>query len=646
MNRGILLTQRQSKIIDYLLGKNDYTTISAISGSFNISPRMARYDLKEIAFFLEQNGIVLKSVPSKGVKIVINGEQKKLIRKLIKGSRLFSKEERDDLITLRLLLGDVCTYEYLSEIAEVSRHTIYYSIQSVENALEKHGLKLIKNKGEGIHMEGDEESFRECFLSVISSYEDYQLFSRVMAAFCTEENIIRSLNIIDSTEEAMRVSFYQTDLLKTILCYVLYRIENGCTIEKLGKKYDEIRKNRNIEIYSLALEKYGLNEKEKLYLIALFMNSKIRSLEKSAKTDSVSQQISGFLLEELEKLHRLDSMEKERFLTGLSSHLDVALYRICNRIPIVNNLRDQIRICLPLTYDFTKKQLQKCEEKYGISFSEDEISYIAMYVGSTYETSVKSDMQIKIILVCSFGMTTSSILESRLKQLLPDCNIVGSFSIADAENYLKNNDVDLIISTNEHDYGDYRKIVVNPLLYKQDIDYIRAQIFEINYDKLCSSFLDCYSSIDSLKKTAYLKDIIPAEYIQIIDRADSWRESICMAARPLLEADKIEERYVERMIQVVEEFGTYMVIVPETAFVHAGSNDGIKEECCALMVMKEPLLFGDSNPIFVRNIVVVGIKTNEKVMILDLANILDQKDNLNRLKDRDLSIKSIGDLHN
>ena len=61
--------------------------------------------------------------------------------------------------------------------------------------------------------------------------------------------------------------------------------------------------------------------------------------------------------------------------------------------------------------------------------------------------------------------------------------------------------------------------------------------------------------------------------------------------------------------------------------------------------MKEPILFGDNNPIFVRNIVVIGIKTKEKVMILDLANILDQKDNLNRLKDKNITIEKISALH-
>ena len=640
-----MLTQRQSKIIQFLLGRNDYTTVNAVSGNFEISPRTARYDLKEIGFFLEQNGIVLKSVPSKGVKIIADAKQQKALKKLISDSRIFSKAERDDLIVLRLLLGDVCTYESLSEIAEVSRNTVYYSIESVEDILEKHGLSLVKNKGEGIHAEGEEDCFRECFLSVIDRYEDYQVFSKVMVSFCSEENILRSLDIISSIEDALKVSFYRTDQLKMILCYVLYRIENGHTVDQLENRFEKARKNKHHEIYSLALEKFDLSENEKLYLIALFMNSKVRNLEGNRKTDSVSEEISGFLLEELEKLHRLDDAEKERFLAGLSAHLDVALYRIRNRIPIVNDLRDQIRICIPLTYDFTKKQLLKCEERYGISFSEDEISYIAMYVGSTYETSVKTDMRIKIILVCSFGMTTSSILESRLKQLLPDCDIIGSFSISDAENYLKDHVVDLIISTNDHDYGDYRKIVVNPLLHKQDVDYIRATIFEISYDKMCSSFLDRYANIDSANKKTYIRDIIPAEYIQIVDQADSWRDSIRLAAKPLLQAKKIEQKYIDRMIEVVEEFGTYMVILPETAFVHAGSNDGINEESCSLLVMKEPLLFGDTNPIFVRNVVVIGIKSKEKVMILDVANILDRKDNLNELKDPKISVERILDLH-
>ena len=60
--------------------------------------------------------------------------------------------------------------------------------------------------------------------------------------------------------------------------------------------------------------------------------------------------------------------------------------------------------------------------------------------------------------------------------------------------------------------------------------------------------------------------------------------------------------------------------------------------------MRKPLVFGDNNPKTVRNIVVVGVKNKEKLMILDLADILSKKKNLNYLKSEKVTVDGIGEL--
>ncbi len=636
----VSLTPRQSKMIRLLLNRNDFITISDISNLFDISPRTTRNDLLSIRVFLEEHGFSLKSVPNKGTKILAEKEDIAKIEQLMLANRNFTEKERNDLIILKLLCDDRCTYESLAQSADVSRYTVVHNIDDIEKKLKDFDLNLIRNKGKGIFLSGRESDFRRTFAYIIND-NDYRsdLFRKVLSDVCNKENSAKATQMIDAVEGTLKLSFFDIDRLSIVLSYGLYRISSGNTIEK----NEEVKKELSRYIRSLSV--FGLSRNEDIYFASVFKNSKVRNLDKKAEEGGISQTIARFLMEELDRLHSLNSEEKEKFLLGLTSHLDVALYRIRNDVPIRNGLRDQIRICLPLTYDFTKKQLLKCEEEYGISFNEDEIAYITMYVGSTYETSIKLDNQISILLVCSIGMTTSSILEARIKQLLPDCLFVGPFSRKEAIRYLEKNEVDLIISTNDEEYGDTKTIVVNPLLYKQDIDYIRAQLFEINYDKMCSSFLDSYASMrNENRNVTHLKDLIPEKNIQIVDGVDSWRDSIRIAAKPLLKDKKINEEYVERMISVVEEFGTYMVILPNTAFVHAGNDDGIREECCSLLVMRKPLVFGDKNPKTVRNIVVVGVKKKEKMLILDLADILSRKENLNYLRSADVSVEGIGEL--
>ena len=42
----------------------------------------------------------------------------------------------------------------------------------------------------------------------------------------------------------------------------------------------------------------------------------------------------------------------------------------------------------------------------------------------------------------------------------------------------------------------------------------------------------------------------------------------------------------------LKDFGTYMVLTPKTAYVHAGAEDGIHRNCTSMLVLKHALKFG------------------------------------------------------
>ena len=637
------LTKRQSDIVKKLIDKNDYITIKELSEIFNVSTRTIRYDLNQIKVFLNNHNHKIESIPNKGTKIISDSKE---IGLLLFKHRDYSQEEKVDLIIIELLTKDNNTYESIAESIDISRATVINNISQVENKIKKYNLTLNKEKGIGIKIEGNECNILDCFNSLIDkNYRNY-IFSKNISVFFNEENLTYVNTIVENVEKSLSISFYDLERLNIMLSYIIYRKSLNKIISKLPKHIETIKNNKNYDAYVKVLRNIDIDDNHKTYIISILMNSKFRSLKKVNKNSGISNEIAKFLLKELEKIQPLDKQERNKFLLGLSTHLEVALYRIKNNIPIENVLRDQIRICLPLTYEFTKKQLLKCEEIYNISFSEDEISYIAMYMGSVYESSVKIDNNIKIMLVCSFGMTTSSILESRMKQMIPEYNFIGPFSKHEALKYLKNNQVDLIISTNDDEYYNIPTIRVNPLLYKEDIEYIRAQLFEHNYNMMNKNFIDTYSSTyEKDKKINYLKDFIPKHHIQILDDIDDWRESIKVAAKPLLDEGLIKQRYIDKMIKAVEQLGTYMVILPETAFVHAGIEDGINKACCALLVLKKAVMFGDSKSKKVSNVVVIGFEEKEKTTLLDLVNILSANENMKILKNENLNISMIENLN-
>ena len=75
---------------------------------------------------------------------------------------------------------------------------------------------------------------------------------------------------------------------------------------------------------------------------------------------------------------------------------------------------------------------------------------------------------------------------------------------------------------------------------------------------------------------------------------DGWQEAIRASCQPLLEAEAIEERYVERCIEMVEDEGPYVVVAPGIALAHARPEDGVKRLCLSVVTLAAPVEFGHS----------------------------------------------------
>ena len=74
-------------------------------------------------------------------------------------------------------------------------------------------------------------------------------------------------------------------------------------------------------------------------------------------------------------------------------------------------------------------------------------------------------------------------------------------------------------------------------------------------------------------------------------KAGGWREAVRAACRPLLEAGAIEERYVQRCIEIVEKEGPYVVMAPGIALAHARPEDGVKGLGLSGITLADPVPF-------------------------------------------------------
>ena len=644
------LLERQIEIITLLLLKDDWCVSDDLVEALSVSNRTIRNDLNQIKVFLKEHNAELKSEPHKGYKIVADIDSRHKILGQLESAKSLSQEEIVKEICILLLSFESTTYNELATYLDISKQTLIKYMDTAESSLSKHEITVNKIKGKGLSVRGREYNIRDYMKQLISESElSNHVITVAEKSFLTTSSLKIARQIISDIEIHSKVHFYEQRKLELLLSYCLYRISIGKTITEydLGIKKEISIDGSECSIFYKSLRTFPLSDYEKYYLISILLETKVKHLNKKYDNNSDAEQLAKFLMKKLQLLHPFRKQNTEHFLTGLTSHLTVALYRIRNNIPIQNELLEQIKIRIALIYLYTKQQLLSQEDKYDVIFDENEIAYVAMYLASTFETSLQFDMKIKVLIECSFGTTTSAILDSRIRQLITECEIVGPFSTTETKKYLDKEKVDLIITTHEGTNYRYPTLIVNPLLNPEDADYIHARIFQLSYEKMCESFMNSYlKQEDNKSKVICIKDLISRDDIQIFDECKSWEEAIQIAAAPLLNAGKIEQRYVLTMIDAVRTLGTYMVLLPETAFVHAGNDSGIFEDCCSLLVLRHPIILGDGKGKLVRNIIVLGVKNREKLTLLDIVSIFQEEKNRVLLSDKNIDIDTILELHN
>jgi len=75
----------------------------------------------------------------------------------------------------------------------------------------------------------------------------------------------------------------------------------------------------------------------------------------------------------------------------------------------------------------------------------------------------------------------------------------------------------------------------------------------------------------------------------------SWQEAVTVVGRRLLTLGSIEEEYIQAMIDVVNDLGPYIVVIPHLAIAHAAPATYVRRNDLVLGVFKEPLYFGSEN---------------------------------------------------
>lgn len=628
----ITLNERQNSILKYLYNKKDYTTINEISKEFKVSVRTIRYDLDNIEYTLKDNEkISLVRTPRYGIKLEFKGK-----RDILTFSSIFdcveinSPEDRVIFIAINLLIGN-SKVEELANMLSVSKNTVVSDLKKAKEILNNLRINVISKAYIGTCIEGDEEDVRYAFINLyykISNADNYKLLKMIIDDFDSVKNDIEKR--IHKVENRLSLEYSDTSFkeLIIIIMYCFMRMGEYSNFNYSEEYIKEKEQEEEFEAIQYAFADKTEDKKEICYLMKWFKSAKVMSFinDKSDVKMDGNKYLAMRIIEDMEKYTGIDYSNDFDFVNSVVMHFSVAMYRMQNNFKIENPLKEDIKMRLGIIYQITEDVMKKYESEIGVEFPDDEVSYMAMHFGAAFERKTQEIFDTKALIVCNSGLATAGLLSARMEVMLPQIQVEGVCRLNNLEEELKNKDVDIIISTVPIRNTDIEYVEVNPMLNIDDVLKLKKLAFNNVYEKSSEYLVSKYKG----DKVSSVAEIIRKSNAAFLYDADNWRDAIAEASKPLIKSGDIKEEYVDDMIKAIEDLGTYMVFIPEIAFVHA-SNKNVVNNAVSMLTLKNEIYFGDNSEVRIKSVVVLANKDENKNLI-ELINILTKNNNAEKFK--------------
>lgn len=628
----ITLNERQNSILKYLYNKKNYTTINEISKEFKVSVRTIRYDLDNIEYMLKDNDkISLVRTPRYGIKLEFKGK-----RDILTFSSIFdcveinSPEDRVIFIAINLLIGN-SKVEELANMLSISKNTVVSDLKKAKEILNNLRINVISKAYVGTCIEGDEEDVRYAFINLyykISNADNYKLLKMIIDDFDSVKNDIEER--IHKVENKLSLEYSDTSFkeLIIIIMYCFMRMGEYSNFNYSEEYIHEKEQEEEFEAIQYAFADKTEDKKEICYLMKWFKSAKVMSFinDKSDVKMDGNKYLAMRIIEDMEKYTGIDYSNDFDFVNSVVMHFSIAMYRMQNNFKIENPLKEDIKMRLGIIYQITEDVMKKYESEIGVEFPDDEVSYMAMHFGAAFERKTQEIFDTKALIVCNSGLATAGLLSARMEVMLPQIQVEGVCRLNNLEDELKNKDVDIIISTVPIRNTDIEYVEVNPMLNIDDVLKLKKLAFNNVYEKSSEYLVSKYKG----DKVSSVAEIIKKSNAAFLYDADNWRDAIAEASKPLIKSGDIKEEYVDDMIKAIEDLGTYMVFIPEIAFVHA-SNKNVVNNAVSMLTLKNEIYFGDNSEVRIKSIVVLANKDENKNLI-ELINILTKNNNAEKFK--------------
>ncbi|EDJ0212270.1 PTS fructose transporter subunit IIA [Listeria monocytogenes] len=476
----------------------------------------------------------------------------------------------------------------LADILYISEVTLKKDIQQLKNELKEADVQIVTSK-DRIKLIGKERAKRKYMISLLYEEGGYResIKSRIqeMIEFVSIDKL---QNIVKEVLAEESITTNQYSMMNIVLHYAIsiVRIQQGNTlietqktlIRKHSKEYEISKK-----IAKILSEEYQIHfseaETKQLGLLYVGLQNEQSANANHGELDQfVDKKIIEALksvLANVEETYLID-LQNEQLFIKLAIHVQSLYYRSRYKAYTRNLSLLDIKTSYPVTFDIAVYISSLLQEKLAIDFNEDEISFIALHIGSFLESENRDDIRLEIgLLVDDYHDLRTNMLKKLRARFENEATIELIENEDSEENF------DIILTTNRDIALEKAgSIFIHPLLTTKDIKKISNRIQtkkKILENQLRGQQIDRY-----IVRSLYANQIDPSELTpaKIREQMISKMEKQTFVTPEFKE--KVEKR--ERMAPTSFPSG---IAIP-----HSIKNDALQSGV-SIMTLQEPIYWND-----------------------------------------------------
>lgn len=445
-----MLTKRQNMIMTIMNNQKDWIVGKDLAKLLNVSDRTIRNDIAAINEFYADT--MIESNIRKGYRI--QGEKVKRFIEETKKEIPETGEERRWLILKTLVEHTQVNIYQLADQMCISEFSLENDMNKIRKLLDNYqGLKVIRQSNM-LQLSGGEREKRHLYEELIS----YKISGNLWNLNKVAENFMRFdlLKVKELLKDIFEKFHYQMNEVRipTLLIHVGVILERNFACHFLKEDEEQQGKygREEYEISRHFFEKIGarlslqVREAEICDFAIYLEHGKRKGYCEEEQLQGLASDLVQHIIVEIREHFDIDFSEDCEFRLGLEVHTVSLLKRHYANVEIDHTCLEEVKRKYPLIFEMGVWVCKIMEEHLNIIISENEISFIALHLGSAYERA-NLRRKYRCLLICPHNQTVKDLCIQKIVNRFQDrMEIVGCMSYFE-ESLIREKNLDLILTT-------------------------------------------------------------------------------------------------------------------------------------------------------------------------------------------------------